>query len=202
MLWLSFAAVAQALLDGRSLKRIPIMTEIVAMTLEAHSEREGNAAPEPRREKREGVGSLLAHAGVTEAYLHGYLAALAITPLETEPEAWLGALVGGIEFPGQGALDQLMEFVVVRANLADDDTGDPETTARALAAPDEDGLRDWATGFDDLVAATRQSWPAKSLAADDKRVLRDIGLIAKGGDGTTLRAVLPSWVDRRHALRK
>jgi hypothetical protein len=202
LLWLSFAAVAQALLDGRSLKRIPIMAEIVAMTLEAHSEREGNAAPVPRHEEPDGVGSLLAHAGVTEAYLNGYLAALAITPLETAPEAWLGALLGGIEFPGQGALDQLMGFVVVQANLADDDAGDPESTARALAALDEDGLRDWATGFDDLVAATRQSWPAKSLAADDKRVLRDIGLIAKGGDGTTLRAVLPSWVARRHALRK
>ncbi|RYH06355.1 UPF0149 family protein [Tropicimonas sp. IMCC6043] len=200
--WLSFAAVAQALLEGRSLKRIPIMAEIVAMTLEAHSEREGNASPVPRSEEQDGAGSLLAHAGVTEAYLHGYLAALAITPLEPAPEAWLGALLGGIAFPGQGALDQLMEFVVVQANLADDEAGDPETTARALAALDEDGLRDWAAGFDDLVAATRRSWPTKSLAADDKRVLRDIGQIAKGADGTTLRAVLPSWVARRHALRK
>ncbi|MEM6945954.1 MAG: hypothetical protein AAF565_19595, partial [Pseudomonadota bacterium] len=33
--WLSFAAVADALLDGRSMKRIPIMAEIAARTLEA-----------------------------------------------------------------------------------------------------------------------------------------------------------------------
>jgi hypothetical protein len=52
--------------------------------------------------------------------------------------------------------------------------------------------------------ATKSSWPAKLLGADDKRFLRDINIkqIAKGGEDDTLRSVLPSWVARRHDLRR
>ncbi|TCP58429.1 uncharacterized protein UPF0149 [Rhodovulum bhavnagarense] len=201
-LWLSFAAVAQALLEGRSLKRIPIMTGIMAMTLEADAARDDAVAPIDGADPADEIAALLAQAGITDAYLHGYLTALAITPQEPSPQDWLGGLLGGIEFPGAGALDRLMGFVVFQANALDEDAGDPETTIRALATFDADGLRHWATGFDALLTVTRRYWPARSLAADDKRVLQDIARAAKGAEGETLRRVLPSWVAQRHALRK
>ncbi|PZQ48773.1 MAG: hypothetical protein DI556_13220 [Rhodovulum sulfidophilum] len=197
--WLSFAAVAQALLDERSLRRIPIMVDIVDQTLEAFEARNSGA---PSREAGAPIGTLLAGAGIGEAYLRGYLAALSIAPLAPSPGAWLGPLLGGIEFPGEGVLDRLLEYVMQDANRVDDEAGDPANVARWLAPLGADGLRDWVAGFDALVAATRRCWPTKSLNADDKRVLRDVALVAKGSDGGALRAVLPAWVARRHASRR
>ncbi|MCQ0090650.1 UPF0149 family protein [Roseovarius sp. M141] len=201
-LWLSFAAVAQALVDGRSLKRIPIMADIMAMTLDAAAARDGDILPISRSGAPDDIGALLAEAGMSAAYLQGYLTALAIAPLQPSPQDWLGALLGGIEFPGEGVIDHLMGFLMMQANQTDDDAADPEIVARNLTALDEDGLKDWAAGFDNLVMATRGSWPAKLLGADDKRILRDLKKIATGAEGDTLRNVLPSWVPRRHELRR
>ncbi len=111
----SFAAVAQALLEGSSLKRIPVMSDIVDMTLEAFDAREGKAPSSPAHGA---IGALLAQAGMTEAYLQGYLVALAVAPREPSPEAWLGSLLGGIAFPGEGAINQLLGFVTVQADFA------------------------------------------------------------------------------------
>ncbi len=201
-LWLSFAAVAQALVDGQSLRRIPIMIEIMAVTLDAAAERKGDVPPKRRSTAKDEIGPLFAEAGISGAYLQGYLTALAITPLQPSPQDWLGSLLGGIEFAGEGVVDRLMAFIMVQANQADDDASDPKTVAGALAALNEDGLKEWAAGFDALVSATRRCWPSKLLGADDKRVLRDIKQIAKATEGDTLRTVLPAWVARRHDLRR
>ncbi len=107
-LWLSFAAVAQALLESRALKRIPVMSGIMAMMPEANAARDGAGAPISGAGAEDVTGGFLAQAGMTNAYLHGYLTALAITPLQPTPQDWLGGLLGGIEFPGEGALDCLM----------------------------------------------------------------------------------------------
>jgi hypothetical protein len=198
-LWMSFAAVAQALLQGSPLRRVPIMADIVDLTLEAYEAREDG--DRPREPWKEGT-SPLAQTGISEAYLHGYLTALAIAPLAPSAQAWIGPLLSGIEVAGEGSIDRLLEFVMVTANRSNDEAADPRIVAGWLAALDADGLREWAAGFDDLVAATPRSWPAKSLNADDKRILRDIGLVAKGSDGGALRAVLPAWTARRHASRR
>lgn len=195
--WASFAAVAQGLLDGSSLKRIPVMADIVNMTLEAFDAREGNT---PSLTAPGEIGALLAHAGITEAYLQGYLVALAVAPREPSPEAWLGPLLGGIEFPGEGAVNQLLGFVTIQAELASDGASDAKIVVEWLSSLDVKGIHDWATGFHDLMSACPRSWPGKSLAADDKRVLREIKDVAKGGNGAALRTVLPSWIARRHAL--
>lgn len=197
--WPSFAAVAQELLDGFPLKRVAVMTDIVDMTLEAFDAREGSAPPLTAGGD---VSTLLDHAGITEAYLQGYLVALAVAPREPSPEAWLGPLLGGIEFPGEGSVNQLLGFVTIQAELASDGASDAKIVAGWLAAFDSKGLQDWSTGFSDLVSACPRSWREKSLAADDKRVLREIEAIAKGGDNAALRAILPSWIARRYALRQ
>lgn len=201
-LWLSFAAVAHALVDGRSLRRIPIMTEITAITLDAAAARDRDAPPTFRSGTRDEIGPLLARAGISSAYLQGYLTALAIAPLEPSPQDWLGSLLGGIEFPGEGVIDRLMGFIMMHANQANDDAEDPKLVARALAALNEDGLKQWAAGFDALVTATRRCWPPRLLGPDDKRILRDLKKIATGAEGDTLRNVLPAWVARRHDLRR
>lgn len=208
--WLSFAAVAQALLDQRPLKRVPIMVEIMEMTLEAFFAREGDstpfsaaaAPPPPRPEVHGEIAHLLAPAGIGEPYLQGYLTALAISPLAPPAQVWLGPLLTEVDFPSEGALNRLLELIMLRAFRVNEDAADPVTVAEWIKDLDASAFRDWATGFDDLVAAAKPGWPAKKLAADDKRVLKDIAAVAEGGDAAALRAVLPAWVVRRHALRR
>lgn len=199
--WLSFAAVAQSLIEGKSLKRLPIMEDILETTLEAWEEHREDG-PEAHDLESDEIDDLLARAGISQTYLHGYLVALAISPRAPTPEVWLGALLGGIEFPGEGTLHRLMETLAMRANATDENASDPEALMHALEALDEDDFRDWAAGFDALVSSARRSWPQRALAADDKRLLRAINKVPKGSADTALLRVLPSWIARRHALRE
>lgn len=199
--WLSFAAVAQALIDGTALKRLPIMAEIVDMTLEAWESRLDHG-PRARDGRSDDIDGMLAQAGLSGPLLHGYLVALAISPRAPRPEAWLGPLLGGIEFPGEGSVNRVMEVVIGRANGIDDEAGNPEAMAQVLRALDAEDMRDWATGFDALVTAARPAWPAKALAADDKRMLRTIAKVAQGADDPGLPGLLPAWIAGRHARRE
>lgn len=174
------------------------MADIAALTLQAFEDRRGGASDASRNVD----SSPLAHTGITETCLQGYLAALAISPLAPSAQAWIGPLLGGIEVAGKGSIERLLDFVMRTANQINDDAADPGIVAGWFAALDATGLREWAAGFDKLVSATRRSWPAKSLNADDRRVLRDIALVASGSDGGALRAVLPAWIVRRHAARR
>jgi hypothetical protein len=198
--WLSFAAVAKALIDGRSLKRLPVMEEIVALTLEAWEARE-DAGSGAHGGTADEVDDMLAQAGISGAYLHGYLVALAVSPRAPSPEVWLGTLLGGIEFPGEGAVDRVMGVIVPRANRVDEEAGDPEAMAQILGALGGDDMADWAAGFAALVSSARRSWPAKALSADDKWLLRALSKVANGADDPGLHDLLPSWIARRHALR-
>jgi hypothetical protein len=199
--WLSFAAVAQALIDGTSLKRLPIMTEIVDMTLEAWESRLGDG-PGPRSGPSGDIDGMLAQAGISAPFLHGYLVALAISPRAPRPEAWLGPLLGGIEFPGEGSVNRVMEVVVARANSIDDEAGNAEAMAEILRALDGEDMKDWATGFDALLSAAPRAWPIKALTADDKRMLSALTKVAKGSEDSVLLGVLPPWIARRHARRE
>jgi len=209
-LWLSFAAVAQALLDQRPLKKLPIMAEIMEMTLEAFYAREGGPAPRPmvglppapHPEAHGELSHLFSQSGMSEPYLQGYLTALAISPSAPPPQAWLGPLLGAIALPDEDALNRLLDLIMMRANRINDDAADATIVAGWIAGLDAAALRDWAAGFSDLVAAAKSAWGSKALAADDKRVLKDITAVAEGGDATALRAVLAVWVARRRALRR
>lgn len=199
--WLSFADVAQALINGTALKRLPIMAEIVDMTLEAWESRLGDG-PGARSGPSGDIDDMLAEAGISAPFLHGYLVALAISPRAPRPEAWLGPLLGGIEFPGEGSVNRVMEIVIGRANGIDDEAGNSEAMAQVLRALDADDMRDWATGFDALVTAAPRAWPTKGLAVDDKRMLRAISKVAQGSEDPGLPGLLPAWIAERHARRE
>jgi hypothetical protein len=198
--WMSFATVAQALIDGTALKRLPIMAEIVDMTLEAWEARLGHG-PGARSGLSGDIDDMLAQAGISGPFLHGYLVALAISPRAPRPEAWLGPLLGGIEFPGEGSVNRIMEVVVARANGIDDEASNAEAMAQVFSVLDDEGIKDWATGFDTLLSAAPRAWPIKTLTADDKRMLSALTKVAKGSADSVLLGVLPPWIARRHARR-
>ena len=197
-IWPSFAAVARALIGDRPLKRIPILHDIVAMTLEAWAAGEG-AAPE---DAPDGGETLLAEAGLGDAFLDGYLTALCIAPVAPAPEVWLGTLLGGIEFPGEGSINRVMAALSARVDRIEEAAPDPVAMAAHLSPLDAERLQDWCAGFHALATAAPRSWPARSLGPDDKRLLRTLSQVAEGRPDPTLAAVLPAWISQRHARRK
>jgi hypothetical protein len=197
-IWPSFAAVARALIGDRPLKRIPILHDIVAMTLEAWAAGEG--AP-PEVDSHEGE-TLLAEAGLGDAFLDGYLTALCIAPVAPAPEVWLGTFLGRIEFPGEGSINRVMAAISARVDRIEETAPDPVAMAAHLSPLDAERLQDWCTGFHALVTAAPRSWPARSLGPDDKRLLRTFSQVAEGRTDPTLAAVLPAWISQRHARRK
>lgn len=208
-LWRSFASVARALAAGRALKRIPILLDIVAMTLEAWADDGTVAAPE---EAHEGGDALLAEvdlaevdlagAGLRDAFLNGYLTAVSIAPVAPAPEVWLGTLLGGIEFPGDGAINRVMAAISARMDWIEETAPDPVAIAARLASLDAQGLQDWCAGFAALVTAAPRAWPARSLGTDDKRLLRAISQVGEGDTDISFITILPAWIAQRHARRK
>ena len=197
-IWPSFAAVARALIGDRPLKRIPILHDIVAMTLEAWAAGEG-AAPE---DAPDGGETLLAEAGLGDAFLDGYLTALCIAPVAPAPEVWLGTLLGRIEFPGEGSINRVMAAISARVDRIEEAAPDPVAMAAHLSPLDAERLQDWCAGFHALATAAPRSWPARSLGPDDKRLLRTLSQVAEGHPDPSLAAVLPAWIAQRHARRK
>lgn len=203
-MWRSFAAVARALAADRALKRIPILHDIVAMTLEAWADDGTAAAPE---EAHEGGDALLAEvdlagAGLRDAFLNGYLTAVSVAPVAPAPEIWLGTLLGGIEFPGEGAINRVMAAISARMDQIEPAAPDPVVMAARIATLDAQGLQDWCAGFAALVTAAPRSWPARSLGTDDKRLLRALSQVAEGDIDIPFITILPAWIAQRHARRK
>ena len=198
--WPAFAAVAQALSGDYALKRIPILHDIVGMTLAAWAD--GEDIREDADRSGAGGSALLTGAGLDQAFVDGYLTACAIAPFAAPAEIWLGNLIGGIEFPGAGALEKVMAEISKRIDLIEETAPEPAQTGARLAAFGPDDWREWCTGFHALVTAAPQAWTARSLRADDKRLLRSIAQSARGQPDPSLGTVLPAWISGRHGNRR
>jgi hypothetical protein len=196
--WPAFAAVARALTGDHPLKRIPVLHDIVGITLAAWAEGAGagGAAPSDAAE------TLLASAGLSAAYLDGYLTAYAIAPTAPPPEVWLGTLLGGIEFPGEGSINRIMAALSARTAQIEDRAPDPARMAASLGAMAPDDWQDWCAGFHALVTAAARAWAPRSLGANDKRILRAVAQAADGQPDPGLTTVLPAWIAGRYAKRK
>jgi hypothetical protein len=195
--WPAFAAVARALTGNHLLKRVPVLHDIVGITLAAWADGAGAGTDTPG-----GGEALLASAGLRPAYLDGYLTAYAIAPTAPPPEVWLGHLPGGIEFPGEGSINRIMAALSDRIAQIEDMAPDPATMRATLGALAPDDWQDWCAGFHALVEAAPRAWAARSLGADDTRILRAIAQAVEGQPDPGLSSVLPAWVAGRHARRK
>jgi hypothetical protein len=84
----------------------------------------------------------------------------------------------------------------------EDRTPNPATTAAYFGALAPDDWQDWCSGFHALMTAAPRAWPARSLGADDKRILRALAQMAEGQLDPGLTAVLPAWIAGRNARRR
>jgi len=208
----SFAATAAALLEGRELKKIPVMADVHEQTIEAWMFDDPDmvpdptesgfvelvSEPEPTRPERTGeLAKLLKGTSLTPDWIDGYLLAIVIAPKMITPNRWLPILLEG----AMGRLEptnlqRLLDLVMMRANDATRLAEDSGAVERRLGKTD---AQDWAAGFSKGCATFRSSWPAKSTRPDDKAMQKLVVVAAQSGFAGSEIRTLSQWIAARHA---
>jgi hypothetical protein len=218
--WLSFAATSLALLDGHALKKIPIMTAIVARSIEASDHRylglseicdgdEDDEAEEPiltelvttEPEQPGEFEAYLANSTKTSAWFDGWLVAIAVAPNFVTPTTWLGSLLGELSFASHDALQRFLDILVARMNAANHEVADADVVAKRLERMDIKGRSEWAAGFSAFVEAYPSAWPRRGRTRDDQRMLAVLAEPSGAGIDPTWMKLIGTWISCRHARR-
>lgn len=226
--WLSFAATGAALLDGRPLGRIPVMTQIAETTVTARHAVLARAAagddqvwddkgetPDPDEPATsvqieidteagpEKVGEALRCLGlpdVQQAWLDGYLAAVAAAPKMAPPNEWMQTFLSAIPpdidmVTVQRSIGVIMgRYNAVAAELHDGAVTD--LNAEALPV--------WAQGFSDALKTVPGAWPRRQLQADDKKMLDHLAGLGQGRETASAAdaSLIAQWLPKRFAARR
>jgi hypothetical protein len=209
----SFAATAAALLDGRELKKIPVMADIHEQTIEAKmfDDPDMDADPtldggfvelgggaEPAKPERKGeLAKLLKGTSVTPDWIDGYLTSIVIAPKLITPNRWLPILLeGAIGRLAASNVQRFLDIVMMRANGAIALAEDSAAVERHLGKM---SVQDWAAGFSQGCTTFKSSWPAKSTGPDDRTMQKLVAKAAETGFATSDLRTLCQWIAARHA---
>jgi hypothetical protein len=214
----SFIAVARALLDGRDLKKIPVMLDVHEQTIEAwlaagpdgpqdenleDLARHLEAPSPPKLEKKGELTRLLRGTGVTAESVDGLLMAIILAPRLIAPSRWIPiVLKPAIVALSEETLQRLMDLVVMRANSTIKIAGDEAQLLHKLKSMTKSGQREWAEGFLQGVESFKSSWPAKSMDPDDLVALRTMAAGADSGFSGSDLTTLALWIAARHARNR
>lgn len=208
----SFAATAMALLEGRDLKKIPVMADIHEQTIEAWVFDDPDMVPdatdsgfvelagepEPTRPERRGeLAKLLEGTSLTPDWVDGYLMAIVIAPKLITPNRWLPILLeGAMRGLEASNLQRFLDLVMLRANGAIALAGDSTEFERRLGEID---ARKWAAGFSKGCTSFKSSWPARSTRPDDRAMQKLVAQAAEAGFASSDLRTLGQWIAARHA---
>ena len=220
--WRAFAAVALGLLEGRALRRTPIMEHVLEATLFADAASRHDAAMDalggldgveddpdghgaftgaPRPPPAPAVpGELerrLAGSGVDPAWVDGLATAAAVSLEPASPLGWLMGVVQAVEHRDEAELQRFLELLTLRADAAVEAVASPVATAARLAALDAGGRVRWAQGFVEHVSGVPEAWPWAALGSEDRRMLEALEVAARAGMDERLRRALPAWLAAR-----
>lgn len=210
----SFAATAMALVDGRDLKKIPVMEDILEQSFEAWAfesddlVEDGDAQEfislaqddEPAPEGPEEFAALLKGAKVTEDWIDGYLMAIIIAPKMIAPNRWMPPLFDhAITRMGPTDLQRFLDIVMMRAHAAIAIAEEPEDFALQMTERGAQGQQDWAAGFTLGCEKFKSSWPAKATGPNDRAVQRQINNGSKAGLGAGEIHNIGQWLAARNA---
>lgn len=212
----AFVATAQALYAKRNLPKTPIMREIFERTrdlwsdggLQIVSETTTETLPEgpelpapPKAEKPGELRRLLQGAEISADWVDGYLAAICLAPKMIAPGAWLEILLPyALAALSEKRLQRFLDLLILRYNALSDQLSDPVTMDAVLGSMSDLDLEDWADGFSDGYESFKSAWPAKTLSASDRAILRHIRQVSRepqsrGGSF----ALLAPWLAARAA---
>lgn len=193
----SFAACAMALIEGRGLKKIPVMRDIHEQTIEAWVRDDPSFEPAasleelaeeaPAPEKKGEFARLLRGSGLALDWVDGYLTSAVIAPHMIAPTAWLAPILDAV-LPrlDPSKFQRFMDLLMMHAHAVSDLACDASEFATSMATRSKKGQADWAAGFSDAAGQLRAAWPKKGMTKEDRRLLE----IAAAG---LLAAELPEF---------
>lgn len=170
----SFAACTMALLDGRDLKKIPVMLDVHEQTIKAWIRDDPDFDPSltfeelaqeaPAPEKKGEAAALLRGTDLSVDWLDGYMTGIAIAPQMIMPNQWLPPILDPVlQRIDPSQLQRFMDILMMRAQTVSD--------VAAISACSKKGQADWAGGFSDAISRFRTAWPKKGMTKEDKRLL-------------------------------
>ena len=208
----SFAATAMALLEGRDLKKIPIMADVHEQTIEAwifdapdidqqttiQELADLPAAPEPERKGE--LARLVKGAGVSADGIDGFLMGIILAPTMIAPNRWVPEILNSVMAALKpDTIQRFIDLIMMRATAAIEQARDNEVFVPVMAKRSKMAMRDWAGGFSHACDTFSSSWPAKSVGPDDRAMkVRISDAMALGFSAQDLRT-LGQWIEARHA---
>jgi yecA family protein len=188
-----FAACAMALLDGRDLKKIPVMLDVHEQTIEAWVRDDPDFDPgltleelaqeAPAPERKGEVAALLRGTDLSVDWLDGYMTGVVIAPQMIMPNQWLPSILEPVLpriDPSQ--FQRFMDLLMMRAQEVSDVAAVPAQLVAAISSRSKKGQAEWWSGFSDAMSKFRAAWPKKGMAKEDRRLLEVVtaGLTGAG----------------------
>ncbi len=210
----SFTATALALLEGRALKKIPVMLDVHEQTIEAwvfdDPDTDQGATPEewiemvepqmPKPERKGELARMVKDTAITADWIDGFLMAVTLAPKVIAPNKWLpeilGSAVAGLT---PDSIQRSADLILMRANACVEQAENPAAFASAMTKRKSMAKRDWAGGFSYACGHFRSSWPAKSTTHDDRAMMHRIADGISTGFTAAESKTLSQWITARHA---
>lgn len=176
-----FAACAMALLEGRDLKKIPVMLDVHEQTIEAWVrddpdfdpgltfEELAHEAPAPERKGE--VAALLRGTELSVDWLDGYMTGIVIAPKMIMPNQWLPAVLEPV-LPriNPSQFQRFMDLLMMRAQTVSDVASVPDQLVATISGRSKKGQAEWWSGFSDAMEKFRSAWPKKGMTKEDRRL--------------------------------
>jgi yecA family protein len=187
-----FAACAMALLEGRSLKTIPVMLDVHEQTIEAWVRDDPDFDPgltfeelaqeAPTPEMKGEVAALLRGTDLSVDWLDGYMTGVVIAPQMIMPNQWLPAILEPV-LPriNPSQFQRFMDLLMMRAQTASDVASVPDQLVAAISVRSKKGQAEWWSGFSDAMNKFRAAWPKKGITKEDLRLLEIMTTGLPGG---------------------
>jgi hypothetical protein len=209
----SFTATAIALLEGRDLKKIPVMDDVHDQTIEAWVLDDPDVAQkatldewvkqaeaeEPLPERKGELTRLVKGSAITVDWIDGFLMSITLAPKLIAPNKWLPEILGSaIANIGPDSIQRFADLIMMHANTCVTEAGMPAEFTGAMANRSKMAMRDWAAGFSYAYGQFRSSWPAKTTTADDRVMINQVADAMVTGFSNTELKTLSLLVAARH----
>ncbi len=218
-----FVAVAQAMTEGRDLKKTPIMHFIHGMSFEAWVHQDGLPMPSGGLEvteerlppgtyaevapfgakEQKALDKLLRPAKITLPWMEGFLTGLCTAPKFIKPSEWIVTIFNVVaeDLASEDDMQKLLDLIVLaynhRLSLLRD--GAP---SEALFPADPILFSIWADGYLTAWEAHKPHWPAKSMGKDGKAMRALLEEAADFKTQTDQAPALREWLITRAETQK
>ena len=207
----SFTATAMALLEGRDLKKIPVMADVHDQTIEAWIfddpdvnqnatlEEFVDQAEEPEPERKGELARLVKGSAVTVDWIDGFLMSITIAPKLIAPNKWLPEISGSvIANLGLEGMQRFAYLIMLHANACVAQAGMPAEFTGSMGMRSKMAMRDWATGFSYAYGQFSSSWPTKKTTTDDRAMINQVSDAMATGISAPELKLLSQWIAARH----